>query len=144
MLRVACFWRIFGCISVGSRRRTTALTGQHADCLDPVSIQQRRRRRQRLAPRSGTSSAPTPARPNNRGAVARENAVKSVWLRHQHGGVPRVVSRPGVDTNVTYFRVVTKTLDTIQAGIRAGRWPPPENISDLDCILCVLVDDMMT
>ena len=47
------------------------------------------------------------------------------------------------DTNVTYIRLVCKTLDTIEAGIRASHWPPPASVSDLDCILCALIDDMI-
>ena len=59
-----------------------------------------------------------------------------------------IVSRAGVhaitdDSNVTYLKLVWKTLEAIDAGTRAGRWPSPKSVSDLDCILVAIIDDFI-
>ena len=72
----------------------------------------------------------------------------SFWLSDRHPDVAPVVTRAQVhavtdDTNVAYLRTVFRTLDAVEAGVRAGAWPAPRGIADLDIILSCIVDDFI-
>ena len=41
------------------------------------------------------------------------------------------------------MKLIFKTLTTIDAGVRAGKWPAPQNVVDLDCVLVAIIDDLI-
>ena len=72
----------------------------------------------------------------------------SVWLTCRHPDVSHVVSRAAVhaitdDSNGTYLKLIFKTLTAIDAGVRAGKWPSPRNVAELDCVLVAIIDDFI-
>ena len=88
----------------------------------------------------------------NRGQFAWEvvshEISPSVWIPTRHPQVSQVVTRSQVhavtdDTNKVYLKAVFKALDAIVDGVHAGRWPAPQNLTDLDGILSAIVDDFI-
>ena len=96
-------------------------------------------------------SRPRPPPLANRGAGAWErDDVSSIWAapEDRHPLVLPVVTRAQVhavtdDTNHDYIRAVSAALEAMEAGVRAGKWSPPQTIEDLDCLLVAICDDLI-